>query len=101
MGAIAARESDFAVLTSDNPRGEDPMAIIREVETGLKGAAYRVEADRRAAIRIALSEAKRGDTVVIAGKGHETYQTIGTTSYPFDDRLVAKELLDELNAGRN
>ena len=57
--------------------------------------------DRREAIRAALSRAKENDTVLIAGKGHETYQTIGTESHPFDDRLVAKELLNELNAGRN
>jgi len=57
--------------------------------------------DRREAIRAALVEAKAGDTVVIAGKGHETYQTVGDTSYPFDDRVVARELLDELVTGRN
>jgi UDP-N-acetylmuramoyl-L-alanyl-D-glutamate--2,6-diaminopimelate ligase len=101
MGAIAARESDYAVVTSDNPRGEDPMAIIREIEEGMKGVQHMVCPDRREAIRAALLEAKAGDTVVIAGKGHETYQTIGDTSYPFDDRVVARELLDELVAGRN
>ena len=67
----------------------------------MKGADYRIAVDRREAIRLALSLARQGDTVLIAGKGHEPYQTIGTTSYPFDDRLVAKELLHELNAGRN
>jgi UDP-N-acetylmuramoyl-L-alanyl-D-glutamate--2,6-diaminopimelate ligase len=101
MGAVAARESDYAVITSDNPRSEDPAAIIQEIEAGMKGVEHRVEVDRREAIRLALSQAKQGDTVVIAGKGHETYQTIGTTTQPFDDRLVAKELLHELNARRN
>src|SRR6185369_2755351 len=101
MGAIAARESDYAVVTSDNPRGEDPLAIIKEIEEGMKGSSYRVQPDRREAIRLALAEAREGDTVLIAGKGHETYQTIGTTVHPFDDRAVAKELLHELNAGRN
>jgi UDP-N-acetylmuramoyl-L-alanyl-D-glutamate--2,6-diaminopimelate ligase len=101
MGEVAARESDFAIVTSDNPRGEDPQAIISAIEGGMKGARYSVVPDRREAIRAALQEAKEGDTVLIAGKGHETYQTIGTTSHPFDDRVVAKELLDELNAGRN
>ena len=101
MGQAAARGSDFAIVTSDNPRSEDPMAIIHEIEQGMTGASYSVIADRREAIRAALCDAKEGDTVVIAGKGHETYQTVGTTSHPFDDRLVAKELLDELNAGRN
>jgi UDP-N-acetylmuramoyl-L-alanyl-D-glutamate--2,6-diaminopimelate ligase len=101
MGQVAAHESDHAIVTSDNPRGEDPIAIIKQIEEGMKGANYRVEVDRREAIRLALAEAKEGDTVLIAGKGHETYQTIGTTSHPFDDRVVTKELLDELNAGRN
>ena len=101
MGEVAARCSDFIVVTSDNPRTEDPMAIIAEIEKSLKGAHYTVIPDRREAIRVALMEAKPNDTVVIAGKGHETYQTIGTTSFPFDDRVVARELLDELVAGRN
>ena len=101
MGEVATRESDYAVVTSDNPRGEDAMEIIREIEGGMKGARYRVVADRREAIRTALGEAQKGDTVVIAGKGHETYQTIGDRSYAFDDRVVARELLDELVSGRN
>ncbi len=101
MGEAAARESDYAIVTSDNPRSEDPKAIIKEIEKGMKGARYLVVVDRREAIRAALLEAKEGDTVVIAGKGHETYQTIGTTSRPFDDRAVARELLHELNPGRN
>jgi UDP-N-acetylmuramoyl-L-alanyl-D-glutamate--2,6-diaminopimelate ligase len=101
MGEVAVRESDCAILTSDNPRSEDPIAIIREIEKGMKGVEHKVEVDRRKAIRLALLEAKEGDTVLIAGKGHETYQTIGTTVHPFDDRVVAKELLHELNTGRN
>jgi UDP-N-acetylmuramoyl-L-alanyl-D-glutamate--2,6-diaminopimelate ligase len=101
MGRAAANGSDYAIVTSDNPRGEDPLAIIKEIEEGMKGMDYRVEPDRREAIRIALAQAKTGDTVVIAGKGHESYQTIGTTTFPFDDRTVAKELLDELDVARN
>jgi len=101
MGKVADRESDFAIVTSDNPRSEDPMAIIREIEEGMTGMNHRIEVDRRSAIRLALAEAKEGDTVLVAGKGHETYQTIGTTVHPFDDRVVAKELLHELNTGRN
>jgi UDP-N-acetylmuramoyl-L-alanyl-D-glutamate--2,6-diaminopimelate ligase len=101
MGEVASRESDYAIVTSDNPRGEDPKAIVEEIEKGMKGGNYRIELDRREAIRRALTEARKGDTVLIAGKGHETYQMIGTTSRPFDDRLIAKELLHELNAGRN
>jgi UDP-N-acetylmuramoyl-L-alanyl-D-glutamate--2,6-diaminopimelate ligase len=101
MGQIAARDSDYAIVTSDNPRSEDPMEIIREIEAGMRGAQHKVIVDRREAIRAALRAAKEGDTVVIAGKGHESYQTIGTTSYQFDDRVVARELLDELVTGRN
>ena len=101
MGKVAALESDYSILTSDNPRGEDPTEIIQEIEKGMPGGRHDVIMDRREAIRAALLEAKEGDTVVIAGKGHETYQTIGTTSHPFDDRVVARELLHELVAGRN
>jgi UDP-N-acetylmuramoyl-L-alanyl-D-glutamate--2,6-diaminopimelate ligase len=103
MGEVAARESDCAIITSDNPRSEDPMAIIREVEAGIAAgtAQYRIIVDRRDAIRVALAEARKGDTVVIAGKGHEAYQTIGMVSHPFDDRVVARELLHELVTGRN
>jgi UDP-N-acetylmuramoyl-L-alanyl-D-glutamate--2,6-diaminopimelate ligase len=104
MGNAAARLSDLAVLTSDNPRGEDPMSIIREVEAGLNsvpGANYRSFVDRREAIRFALSSASNDDTVILAGKGHETYQVIGNQTFDFDDRVVVRELLDELAAGRN
>jgi UDP-N-acetylmuramoyl-L-alanyl-D-glutamate--2,6-diaminopimelate ligase len=101
MGQVAANGSDYAIVTSDNPRAEEPMAIIKEIEEGMRGGRYRIEVDRREAIRLALAEAKPGDTVLIAGKGHETYQTIGANSYPFDDRAIARELLDELNIGRN
>jgi UDP-N-acetylmuramoyl-L-alanyl-D-glutamate--2,6-diaminopimelate ligase len=101
MGEIAVRESDYAVVTSDNPRSEEPMAIIREIEEGMKGAPHAVLVERREAIRHALAVAGENDTVVIAGKGHEPYQTIGQTTTAFDDRAVARELLDELIAGRN
>jgi UDP-N-acetylmuramoyl-L-alanyl-D-glutamate--2,6-diaminopimelate ligase len=77
------------------------MTIIKEIEEGMKAGHYRIEVDRRQAIRAALAEARKGDTVIIAGKGHEAYQTIGTISYPFDDRAVARELLHEPNVGRN
>jgi UDP-N-acetylmuramoyl-L-alanyl-D-glutamate--2,6-diaminopimelate ligase len=103
MGEAAGHGADRIVVTSDNPRSEDPLAIIREVEVGLRraGVDYDVEPDRRAAIRLALSVAKRGDAVVIAGKGHETHQEIGNKTFPFDDVAVAREELNELNAGRN
>jgi UDP-N-acetylmuramoyl-L-alanyl-D-glutamate--2,6-diaminopimelate ligase len=93
MGRAAAAGADRAWVTSDNPRGEDPAAIAREVVAGAEGAGLAVELDRRAAIAAALAEARSGDAVLIAGKGHETTQTIGTRTLPFDDRLVARELL--------
>jgi UDP-N-acetylmuramoyl-L-alanyl-D-glutamate--2,6-diaminopimelate ligase len=107
MGAVAALNSDYAIITSDNPRSEDPAAIIEEVETGIRksGASrdteYAICIDRREAIRLALLRAGTSDTVVIAGKGHETYQTIGKETFVFDDRAVARELIDELGVGRN
>jgi UDP-N-acetylmuramoyl-L-alanyl-D-glutamate--2,6-diaminopimelate ligase len=86
------------VLTTDNPRGERPEAIADAVLQGLRGgsAAVVVELDRRAAIRHALSEARPGDVVVIAGKGHETGQTIGDRTIPFDDRVIARAELEAL-----
>lgn len=106
MGEVAAREADFTIVTSDNPRSEDPGAILKEVEAGViaggaPAANYRLVADRREAIRLALSAAAPGDTVVLAGKGHETYQIIGGEATPFDDRAVSLEILHELEAGRN
>ena len=101
MGNAAARLSDLAILTSDNPRGEDPMEIIREVEAGMRGGNYSAIPDRREAIRFALKSAASGDTVIVAGKGHETYQVIGKQTFDFDDRIVVRELLNELAAGRS
>ena len=99
MGAIGARLAERAFVTSDNPRSEDPLAIIDEIVAGVPRERLDdliVEPDRRAAIRLALAEARAGDLVVIAGKGHEQGQTIGDRRIPFDDREVAKELLAEL-----
>jgi UDP-N-acetylmuramoyl-L-alanyl-D-glutamate--2,6-diaminopimelate ligase len=96
MGEIAGRLADFTVITSDNPRSEDPLVIINAVETGIKAAGqarYAVQPDRREAIRQALNLARTGDMVVIAGKGHENYQIIGDQKLPFDDREVAREVL--------
>jgi len=99
MGAVAARLSDRVVLTSDNPRSEDPLSIIREIELGTKaprsGAEVLVEPDRRKAIRLALSHAEPGDVVLVSGKGHESYQVIGNRVIPFDDKEVVKEILAE------
>ena len=98
MGAIASRRSDRVIVTSDNPRTENPESILSEIEPGLRTgtAQYSLIKDRREAITVALREAREGDVVLIAGKGHETYQVIGTQSFPFDDRSVAREILQEL-----
>ncbi len=93
MGRIAADASDRAWVTSDNPRGEDPGAIAAEILAGAPGAGLALELDRRAAIAAALAAARGGDLVLIAGKGHETTQTLGDRVLPFDDRAVARELL--------
>ena len=96
MGAIAARLADVAVVTSDNPRSEDPLAIVDEIRAGMADATAEVEVepDRRAAIALALAAARGGDTVLIAGKGHEQGQEFeGGRKIPFDDREVAREEL--------
>jgi UDP-N-acetylmuramoyl-L-alanyl-D-glutamate--2,6-diaminopimelate ligase len=98
MGAAAGEGSDFVVLTSDNPRSEAPQAILDEVLPGLvaTGTSHVVEVGRAAAIRLALGQAKEHDIVLIAGKGHEKTQTIGTELLPFDDARVAEKGLAEL-----
>ncbi len=96
MGAVARRLADRVVVTSDNPRGEDPAAIAAAVVSGMIDPPDLVELDRRLAIRHALAAARPGDVVVIAGKGHETTQVLGDTVVDFDDRLVAREELARL-----
>jgi len=93
MGRIAAAFADRIYVTSDNPRSESPQAIVAEIETGIGAHPHVAEVDRRAAIRRAIDEAAPGDVVLIAGKGHETYQIIGTQTLPFDDAEVAREAL--------
>ena len=103
MGRAAVEYSDVVVLTSDNPRTEDPMAILREVESGVREALqarpqveYHLIADRREAIMAAVRLAQGGDIVLIAGKGHEDYQILGTKKVHFDDREVALEAIRQL-----
>ena len=95
MGEAAGRGSDFVVLTSDNPRSEDPLAIINDALVGLQrsGARYKIEPDRKAAIRLAIDEAQAGDIVLIAGKGHEKVQILNNGSIPFDDVEVGRQVL--------
>ncbi len=95
MGAAAAAGADVAIVTSDNPRSEEPAAIIAEIVGGAPTGLV-VEPDRRQAISRAFATAEAGDVVVIAGKGHETTQTIGDRVLPFDDRVVAREELGRL-----
>jgi UDP-N-acetylmuramoyl-L-alanyl-D-glutamate--2,6-diaminopimelate ligase len=100
MGRVAAQYADMAVITSDNPRSEAPMAIIRAIEVGFResgqASPYRIIEDRARAIQTAMGLAQAGDVVVIAGKGHETYQIIGDERFSFDDRQVAVQALQNL-----
>ncbi len=104
MGEIAGRLSDYTVITSDNPRSEDPMAIINDILQGIqtvipksddKGVSgYVIEPDRESAIKKGIKCSRPGDTILIAGKGHETYQILGDTTISFDDRAVAKKIMN-------
>jgi UDP-N-acetylmuramoyl-L-alanyl-D-glutamate--2,6-diaminopimelate ligase len=95
MGRVVNEYADIAVVTSDNPRGEDPARIIDEIVAGMQPprAQRVVEPDRKSAIQHAIGAAREGDVVLIAGKGHERTQTIGTRIQEFDDRLVAAEAM--------
>ncbi len=110
MGETASFYSDLTIITSDNPRMEDPLAIIAEIETGINRTnikkiapdnlqlsddahAYTVIPERKKAIETAISAAGRGDIILIAGKGHEDYQILGTNKIPFDDRVVVEQTL--------
>ncbi len=96
MGRIAAQFSDYTIITSDNPRFEDPLVIIEEVKSGflsIRDSNFEVLSDRRTAIKRAIEIARDGDAIIIAGKGHEDYQEINGVKYPFSDREVVKELL--------
>ncbi|HTY07710.1 MAG TPA: UDP-N-acetylmuramoyl-L-alanyl-D-glutamate--2,6-diaminopimelate ligase, partial [Candidatus Edwardsbacteria bacterium] len=88
------------IVTSDNPRSEDPAAIIKDILPGLGDKPYQVQADRREAIRAAIIQARAGDLVIIAGKGHEDYQIIGGQTLHFDDREAALEELRSMREGR-
>ena len=96
----AALTADFAVVTSDNPRHEDPIAIIDDILPGMTAGAdrYEVEPDRRRAIARAIGLARPGDSILIAGKGHEDYQLVGDEVLSFDDRIVAAEELDRASS---
>jgi UDP-N-acetylmuramoyl-L-alanyl-D-glutamate--2,6-diaminopimelate ligase len=101
MGQAAGQGSDFVVATSDNPRSEDPMAILAEIEPALKstGVRYKVEPDRAAAIYLALHEAAAADVVLIAGKGHEKEQILADRTIHFDDTEIALSTLAKMGYG--
>jgi UDP-N-acetylmuramoyl-L-alanyl-D-glutamate--2,6-diaminopimelate ligase len=95
MGEAAGRLADEVIVTSDNPRGEEPDAIAVAVAAGVRaaGATPAIELDRRRAIELAVGSASDGDVILVAGKGHETYQIVGQLKQPFDDRIVARQAL--------
>ena len=95
MAKIATEKSDFVIITSDNPRTEDPSAIIKDIVCGATGDNYITIENRREAIEYALKNAKAGDIILLAGKGHETYQIIGTEKKDFDERTVVSEILSQ------
>jgi UDP-N-acetylmuramoyl-L-alanyl-D-glutamate--2,6-diaminopimelate ligase len=97
MAKIACDYANEAIFTSDNPRSEDPLAILKEMETGVVGRQYKVIENRKQAIYEAINQAEKDDIILIAGKGHETYQQIGKDTHHFDDRIVAKDAILEKN----
>jgi UDP-N-acetylmuramoyl-L-alanyl-D-glutamate--2,6-diaminopimelate ligase len=99
MGGIAERNADLAIVTSDNPRTEDPEAILDDIEQGMHHHNHERIEDRRAAIERALSTANPTDVIVLAGKGHEDYQVRGTEKLPFDEKIIVDELSRELRLG--
>lgn len=99
MGEIATRLSDYAIITSDNPRGEDPGEIIKEILSGVSENRYRVVPDRREAIALAIEMAVAGDIILMAGKGHEEYQEIKGIRYPFSDKEVAEQAIKDKREG--
>ena len=97
MGEIAGRLADYTIVTSDNPRTEDPEAIVEQIKEGIektKGK-FEVVVDRREAIAKAIKMMNKRDIVILAGKGHETYQEINGEKFPFDERVIVKEILGE------
>lgn len=98
MGKIASSLSDVVVLTSDNPRLEEPMEIISQIADGIvKGSDVKIEPDRSRAIKLAINSAEKDDVVIIAGKGGEKYQDIGGVKIPYDDLSVVEETFFEIN----
>ena len=99
MGEISGKIADFTIITSDNPRTENPEEIVKEIEAGIKKTKgkYTCIVDRIEAIKHAISMAKKSDIIVLAGKGHEPYQEIGHEKYPFDERIIVRDIIQELD----
>lgn len=95
MGEISGKIADFTFITTDNPRTEEPEEIVKEIEEGMKktNGKYKVVVDRKEAIKEAIEMANKLDIIVLAGKGHEPYQEINGTKYPFDERIIVKEII--------
>ncbi|MCR5657326.1 MAG: UDP-N-acetylmuramoyl-L-alanyl-D-glutamate--2,6-diaminopimelate ligase, partial [Butyrivibrio sp.] len=98
MGEVSGKLADFTIITSDNPRFEEPMDILKDIETGMKktDGEYIMIEDRKEAIRYAIEHGEQGDIIVLAGKGHEDYQEIKGVKYPMDERVLIKEILEEM-----
>jgi len=98
MGEVSGKLADFTIITSDNPRNEEPLAIMEDIETGIRKTEGRFIkiADRKEAIAYAIRNAKEGDIIVLAGKGHETYQEICGVKYPMDEREIVATYLEEM-----
>ena len=99
MGEVSGKLADFTIITSDNPRFEEPLDIIADIETGMKKTEgkYIEIPDRKEAIKYAITHGEPGDIIVLAGKGHEDYQEIKGRKYPMDERVIIKEILEEIN----
>ena len=98
MGEISGRIADYTIITSDNPRTEDPEKIVKQIEEGIKktNGKYECIVDRKEAIKKAIEMANKRDLIVLAGKGHEPYQEINHKTYPFDEREIVREIIEEM-----
>ena len=97
MGEISGKVADYTIITSDNPRTENPKLIVNEIEEGIKKTKgkYEVIVDRTEAIKKAIKMANKNDIIVLAGKGHEPYQEINGVKYPFDERIIVNEIINK------
>ena len=101
MGEVSGKLADFTIITSDNPRYEEPLDIIADIRSSIEktGGEFIEIPDRKEAIRYAIEHGREGDIIVLAGKGHEDYQEIKGVKYPMDERVLIKEVLEELKCG--